>query len=361
MTESRRLGDGITLIPRGGRWHCRFQVGRQRVMRSTQEPLRNTARAEERAREIRRTAMLRSQGKEPCPTLREAFVLWSEHPAHVLRKSPSHMANMERMGRLHLGALADLKLFDLTTARVEDELGRFLQTHQPSSGNQWLTYLRIVCKWAIRRGMITAMPFDVPEGKVRRKPKLLIPTAKAAEWLEEVKALTDHEPALFMVLALMFGIGLRGSEARSARWEWLDLERNLYTPGDTKGGEAWPRPVPPWLMEILAPKAQTSGWIAPASAGKPLTPGRVGRVFHHACKAVGIPRLVPHRIRATYATWLSEQGVPIQDIQAALGHKDIRTTAMYLGIDLGRIAQGQHRIANQTGLVGRKSGARGLE
>ena len=355
--ESYRLGDGITMIQRGGRWHCRFQVGGRRIARTTQEPLRNSARAEARARELRHEALLRSQGKEPCPTVEGAFKLWCEHPVHVLRKSASHLANMERMGRLHLGELAGLRLFELTTRLVEDELGRFLQTHAASTGNQWITYLRIVCKWAIRRGMIVAMPFDVPEGKVRKKPRRLIPTGKAAEWLEEVRALTEHEPALYMVLLLMLGLGLRGSEARAARWEWLDLERSFYTPGDTKGGEAWPRPVPPWVLDILRVEAKASGWMCPTQAGKPATPGRVARVFHAACAAVGLPRLVPHRIRATYATWLSEQGAPIQDVQAALGHKDIRTTSVYLGVDLGRIAQAQKRIAQRTGLDGRKSGA----
>ena len=114
-------------------------------------------------------------------------------------------------------------------------------------------------------------------------------------------------------------------------------------------------------MEILREQAQPTGWMTPTLAGKPLTYGRVARVFHLACEAVGLPRLVPHRIRATYATWLSEQGVPIQDIQAALAHKDIRTTAVYLGMDLGRIAQAQRKIAARTGLGGRKSGARGPE
>ena len=99
--------------------------------------------------------------------------------------------------------------------------------------------------------------------------------------------------------------------------------------------------------------------MAPTLAGKPVTPGRVRRVFDVACAAVDIPRLTPHRLRATYATWLSEEGATIQDIQAALGHKDIRTTAGYLGLDLGRIAHAQRKIAARTGLGGRKCGSEG--
>ncbi|MBV5333949.1 tyrosine-type recombinase/integrase, partial [bacterium] len=80
-------------------------------------------------------------------------------------------------------------------------------------------------------------------------------------------------------------------------------------------------------MDRLRAKAKPFGWMAPTIKGRPVTPGRVRRVFEAACKAVGIPRMTPHRLRGTYATWLSENGATIQDIQAALGHKDIRTTA----------------------------------
>jgi integrase len=360
VVASYRIGD-ITMIPRGGRWHCRFQIGKKRIPRTTREPLKNTAKAETRAREIYQAALARSQGKEPCPTLQDAFRLWCEHPMHILQKSTSHVENIERYGRLHLGALADLRLYELTDAAVEDELGRFLQTHAVSTGNQWLTYIRIVCRWGIKRKMINAMPFDVPEAKVKEKPKILIPTSKACDWLDEVEALTEGEPAIGMVLTLEIGLGLRGVEAREARWEWLDLERGYYVPM-TKGGEAWPRPVPPWLLDVLAPAAKPSGWMIPAANGKPVGYGRSNRVFHLACEAIGLPKMVPHRLRATYATWLLESGhATIKEIQVALGHKDIRTTAIYLGCDLGRIAQGQRTMADKTGLGRRKAGARWLE
>lgn len=43
---------------------------------------------------------------------------------------------------------------------------------------------------------------------------------------------------------LMLGLGLRESETITARWEWLDIGRQTYTPGRTKGREADPLPVP---------------------------------------------------------------------------------------------------------------------
>ncbi len=358
MSERYRCGP-VTMIPRGGRWHFQFQLNKQRRTKTTREPLRNNAKAERIALDFHEKELLRSRGEEPEPTLREAFLMWVSHPDHVLNKSRSHLENMERCGRLHLGALADLPLTQLDGRRIQDERGEFRKTHGKSSANQWLTYIRIVCRWAITRKMIRSMPFSVGELKVSKRVKPMIPIERAAEWLEEVDALTAHDPGVGMVLRLMLGLGLRFDEASQARWEWLDLERAVYTPGDTKGGEAWPRPVPEWILADLGVGAPPFGWMCPTLAGRLVTPGRVRRTFEAACKAVDLPRMTPHRIRATYATWLSVKGVPIQDIQVALGHKDIRTTAIYLGVDLGRIARAQASLAAEGGLAGRKSGTEG--
>jgi len=345
--KSYRLGP-LTLFPRGPYWHCRYQIDGARKQYTTKEPLHKRDAAETRALQFFEADRLRARGVEPCPTLGAAFALWEQ--THILRKSPKHVANVASIGRLHLGALKDTLLKDLTTAAVEMELSRFLEDHAPSFGNIWLSYIRLVCKWAVRRGMIRRVPFDVPFARIKQRNKGIIPTAKARQWLEEVDFLAANEPSIAMILRLQIGLGLRGGEARLARWEWLDLERGLYTPGDTKGGKAWPRPVPPWILDRLRPLAKASGWMTAGRRGRPVSTARIKRVFDKACQAVGLPKLTPHRLRATYATWLSEEGVPIQDIQKALEHKDIRTTAAYLGSDLGRIAAAQERLGRRTGL-----------
>jgi integrase len=352
-----RIDGRITMIPRGRVWHFRFRLDGHRTQRSTREPLRRTARAEQVARDAYQLALAHSRGEEPDAPLSAVVQSWVE--THRLIKSPAYITLMERFGTGHLGQLADLHLTEITTRAVEEERNRFLQTHAKTTANQWLTYLRVVCKWGIRRGMIRVMPWDVAEIKVKRRPKPLLPTSLVTTWFEEVEALTLREPAILQALELEVGLGLRGSEARFARWEWLDLEHGVYTPGDTKGGEAEPRPIPDWILPRLQARWKSSGWMVPSQRGRPVTAARVARVVDAACQATGIRRFTPHRLRATYATWLSEEGVPIQDIQHVLGHKDIRTTALYLGIDLGRVAAAQGRIAKRTGLTGRKSGAGG--
>ncbi|MDR2697159.1 MAG: site-specific integrase [Holophagales bacterium] len=346
MTSHRLKSLPVTLFQIGARWYCRFQIDGRQTVKTTREL--KLFRAKAVASEYYTAALLRSRGEEPCPTLAAAFGMWEQ--AHLLRKSPAHITSVNNIASLHLGSLKNILLKDLTTKLVEDELNTFLQAHSHSSANLWLTCVKLVCRWAIKRGMLKNINFSVPKIKIKQRPKKLIPTHKTGAWMDEVRFLTQKAPEIAMILRLMIGLGLRGVEARGARWEWLDLERGLYTPGGTKGGAAWPRPVPTWILDELRPVAKSHGWIAPSRAGRPVTYARVKRVFDAACRSVGIPKLTPHRLRATYATWLAEEGVPIQKIKAVLEHKDIKTTELYLGVDLEGVTAAQVRIARRTGL-----------
>ncbi|MCI8418472.1 MAG: tyrosine-type recombinase/integrase [Lachnospiraceae bacterium] len=43
----------------------------------------------------------------------------------------------------------------------------------------------------------------------------------------------------------------------------------------------------------------------------------------------GVEKVHPHRYRATAATNALNRGMPVQDVQALLGHEDIGTTMIY--------------------------------
>lgn len=345
----------VVFRPKGSLiFHYRFRLDAKRTQRTTRETKQGLA--QQVADEAWEAAKLRARGEEPEPRMGELVSLWVT--AHALSCSRAHVENVERWGQLHLGQLAKLRPSELTTALVEDERQRFLQAgHAKSTADQWLVYLRLACRWAIRRGMLRAIRWDVKKLKPKQKPAQRLPAASVAQWLDEVDAWSNHEPAISLAVRLMVGLGLRLTEATAARWEWLDWERETYTPGDTKGKEAWARPVPPWVLDLLRPTAKVCGPMIPTREGRLVTPGRIQRVMNLACEGCDIPRLTPHKLRHTYATWLSEEGVPIQDIQAMLGHKDFQTTMRYLGVDLSRVRSAQGRLAERLKVRGRESGA----
>jgi integrase len=196
--------------------------------------------------------------------------------------------------------------------------------------------------------------------RVQRKPRVLLSPSDTGPWLAAVDQVASE--AMRTVIRLALGLGLREMEAARARWEWVDWDARVYRPGQTKGKEAKPRPIPGWLLDYLRnlqrslgrPKA---GWIAPRPDGSPYEAGRMRRVMAKANAKVGIKGLTPHRLRGSYITYLLAAKVPLHDVQQAVGHADVRTTLGYAEVDLERVRLGQDEIASRAGMLGRRNGA----
>ncbi|MFE3580553.1 tyrosine-type recombinase/integrase [Streptomyces vinaceus] len=66
--------------------------------------------------------------------------------------------------------------------------------------------------------------------------------------------------------------------------------------------------------------------------GRPMDEPAAFRTVQRVAKAAGIPhanKLSPHSLRHSYATALLNKGVPLADVQDAMGHADPRTTRRY--------------------------------
>jgi len=66
------------------------------------------------------------------------------------------------------------------------------------------------------------------------------------------------------------------------------------------------------------------------TGGGPVTDAHFrNRVWYPAVRAAGIRRFPPRIMRHTAASWLVQDGVPLYDVQALLGHEDYATTQRY--------------------------------
>lgn len=336
----------------GRAWHYRFQVGGIRIQRSTRETVKS--RAEKVAEKAHQDAIVRANGGQPVPTLRETSAAWLG--VHRPIVSRAHVRSVETFVKLHMYDLADRPISAIGTADVERVRNQYLVTHKPSSANHWLRVLKLLAMWAVKRGAIPALPWKVQMLKVQRRPRAILPVDAALAWFAAVDQASTRRPAVGTGVRMMFGLGLRESEAASARWEWIDWERATYTPGVTKGREAEPVPVPAWLLEHLAPMRSGQGLIAPRTNGAQLPAGFARHAMQVANEACMVRGITPHRLRGSFATLLSESGVPIQTIQKVLRHKHPMTTMGYLEKNLDTAAIAQNRIGDKIGFGRRKNG-----
>jgi integrase len=190
--------------------------------------------------------------------------------------------------------------------------------------------------------------------KVQKKPRPFLPLDVARAFFDAVDAATARTPAKATAVRLMFGLGLREGETLTARWEWFDWERSTYTPGITKGREAEPVPMPRWLRDYLVPLRQVEGLVVTKASGQSYGAGFTRQVLGRANAACAIKGITPHRLRGTFATLLSEEGVPIQTIQKVMRHKSFTTTMGYLEKNLDTAVRAADVIGEKAGFGGAK-------
>jgi integrase len=338
---------GASLKKVNGVWHYRFQVAGRRVQRTTRMTARS--RAQEVADRAFKDAVVRANGGEPVPTLRELGREWLQVNGPVV--SYHHAACVERFLRLHLYDLGDKRIGEISTEDVERARNAHLATHSPASVNHWLIQLRLLTQWAVRRGILDRSPWQVKLLKVQKRPRVVLPLDIANAWCAEVDRVAGNR-AIGTAVRMMFGLGLRESEVITARWEWLDWQRHSYTPGITKGREAVPLPLVAWLRAHLEPMRLPAGLIVCRADGQPFSSGFARDIIRRANAACQLKGITPHRLRGTFATLLSEEGVPIQTIQLMMRHKNHATTMGYLEANFGLAPPALERIGRKAGLAG---------
>jgi integrase/recombinase XerD len=163
---------------------------------------------------------------------------------------------------------------------------------------------------------------------------------------EEVKRLLSAPKLLKhrILLALLYGCGLRCFEARNVRLADLDFDRKMLHVQKGKCKKDRYVPLSHHLIRGLKKYIEAESPQEWLFNGKP--DGRSGGDFdsrysqrgvqwavNMARKAAGIQKaMTVHTLRHTYATHLLEDGLDIVSIKELLGHSCIETTMIYLHV-----------------------------
>ena len=201
-----------------------------------------------------------------------------------------------------------------------------------------------------------------PEGELPstggfRKPKSL-PKALSLEQITALMNAPDistpeglRDRALF---ELVYGAGLRITEALTMPLEWMDLEDEVLRV-EGKRGKVRIVPLPgettTWVRRYMKdgrPKLlrKPSQLVILSDRGLPLMRQTAYKRLAELCKKAGLPSGIgPHTLRHSYAVHLLKGGADLRAVQELLGHESIATTQVYTQLDMGEV-QRKYRSAH---------------
>ena len=321
----------------------------------------------------------------------------ADHPSRPLPKDP--LSALKRQIRLrHLGLSTERayvswvrrflrfrrqrRLPDgapLQEGQVADFLSQLANERKVSAStqNQALCGILFFCRHVLQHEL---GELDVVRAK--RKTKLPVVLSR-----KEVQIVFKHIPKGpgRLVLALLYGTGMRLLEGLRVRVKDIDFDRELVVVRDGKGNKDRITVLPQGLVPALRRQIQYadgeltkaleegySGVEMPYALAKkypraehelawqyvfpakkpsqcPRTRARrrhhlhertVQRAFKQALRESGIPKAAScHTLRHSFATHLLEKGCDIRTIQELLGHSSVKTTMIYTHV-LNRGAHG---------------------
>jgi len=144
--------------------------------------------------------------------------------------------------------------------------------------------------------------------------------------------------------AMLLGTGLRWGEAAGATVQRLDRPGAVFRVAETwddklKQPKAYPKgrrrrsvPVPDWTLDYLKPLVgrRRTGFIFLSADETPLDHHNYRRrIWIPAVKRAGLDDVHLHDARHTYASWLIQDGVPLEEVGRLLGHVSPLTTRRY--------------------------------
>ena len=136
------------------------------------------------------------------------------------------------------------------------------------------------------------------------------------------------------ILMTAYAAGLRISEVVALRVDDIDSKRMIIRVRQAKGQRDRNVMLSPRLLALLREYwkvARSTEWLFPGDVpGRPITDGAVNHICVQASRAAGLGKHVTvHTLRHSFATHLLEAGTDIRTIQVLLGHRNLKTTAIY--------------------------------
>jgi integrase/recombinase XerD len=235
-------------------------------------------------------------------------------------------------------------LADLATGRPAANGQEGRAPSSPATISRKTACLRSFYRHLRREELIDADPTATvePPAKSRKLPQVLS-HGEVTKLLDSAKGSDPIDLRDRALLELMYGCGLRASEAVGLELTDIDLRRGFVRPHGKGSKERMvPLSAPAaealgaWLSagrRVLATTETPDGSVFVNRRARPLSPRDVRRILDR--RAPGPAH--PHALRHTFATHLLDGGADLRAVQELLGHADLATTQLYTHVSRERL------------------------
>jgi integrase/recombinase XerD len=187
-----------------------------------------------------------------------------------------------------------------------------------------------------------------PPAKSRRLPHVL-GYGEVKRLLDGVSGSSPVELRDRALLEIMYGCGLRASEAVGLEVSDVDLRRGFVRPQGKgskerivplgrQAGTAVERYLRSGRPELIGSRPESKLFVN--FRGGALTRQGLYKIIQRHAKAAGLEgRMSPHTLRHTFATHLLSGGCDLRSVQEMLGHADVATTQLYTHLSGERIKE----------------------
>lgn len=302
--------------------------------------------AHDRAREIVREHVAATHSTLTFRQLAGNYLHWLEH---VRGAKPSTLQDHRftladpqdgKNGRV-MAALGDRPAAEITTREIAALLDALADSGVTSrTVNQRRATLLAIFNYGRKHAGLRDNPVEGTD-KRREPQRAPLDTYTAVEVEALACAMEDPQDAELVRVAAY--TGLRLGELRALRWHdvghgVLTVSRALSAgvESGTKGGRVRHVPLVSQAAAALDRLRGRGDFTAPDELvfcnwlGRPIDSSALRRRFKHARDSAGLRPLRLHDLRHTYGSLLAAAGILVTDIQQAMGHADLQTTARYL-------------------------------
>ena len=238
-------------------------------------------------------------------------------------------------------------------SKMTSDYLKSLSSLETSTRSRKVATLRVFYKFLVEQHIVDRVPsFLVSPKKAHKLPRFIsVDETLSILQLFRQKKLSTRSRRMQALFLLLYGAGLRISEACELNWEHINMnkrELRIHGKGQKVRLISYPQALQSSLLYLKNnSETDTSIWGV-----RPLNTRTAFNYIRDCGQQAGLNApLNPHALRHSYATHLLNDGADLRIIQELLGHSSLIATEKYTHVTLDQLTQtieASHPLAKKT-------------